>query len=439
MKYIVRSATVAALAFGVLLHAPRLLIAQALLSRISAAPEGDVQFAYASRAGVCGDGRSWFTTGSGSWYGNVSVMNAGPVASAGDAGVQAECARGPVRVTLVRLAREIVDVRVQVGPLTPDERAHNLGIVSAGEASRYLLGMAATLDGKPGRAALLPAMLADSSNASEALTAIASDRDRSRETRRSAISWLARDAANTPAANTASRALAGIARDANEAQTVRSAAVSALARLESASAITELVAFLEDDGDLWLARQAAEPLGRSTAAPAREALRRAVSRPALNDEVRAAAITALMTTYPTASDAAMLRDRFSALDGDRSRDALVTALAAIGGRTNASWILSVAGNGSLPSAVRRKAISLADRAGVQVSDVVALYDRLETRELREAALTALNASGTRAGTDKLLRIAESDTDVQVRRRAVSLLSRNQAPHVRTALRALVEK
>jgi hypothetical protein len=89
--------------------------------------------------------------------------------------------------------------------------------------------------------------------------------------------------------------------------------------------------------------------------------------------------------------------------------------------------------------VRKKAIAMADRAGVSVQDLASLYDRLDTRELREAALTALSAGGTRAGTDKLLKIAESETDVQIRRRAITLLSRSDAPYVQTALRSIVVK
>jgi hypothetical protein len=66
-------------------------------------------------------------------------------------------------------------------------------MVSARDAADYLLSLAARLDGKPARDAIMPAALADSAVVSPQLLAIARDQSRSREARRSALSWLGRD------------------------------------------------------------------------------------------------------------------------------------------------------------------------------------------------------------------------------------------------------
>ena len=60
------------------------------------------------------------------------------------------------------------------------------------EAADYLLSLAATVDGRPGRDAIGPAMLADSATVTPQLLAIARDQSRARETRSSAINWLSR-------------------------------------------------------------------------------------------------------------------------------------------------------------------------------------------------------------------------------------------------------
>ncbi len=431
-----RASRFGALLFGALLTAPTYAQAQsgALAQRIASAPAGNVQFAYTARDGVCGDGRTWFTTGNGSWYSSgSSSMNV----NVNSAMTRPDCAVGPVRVVLVRVDREIVDVTVQAGPLTPEERAHDLGVVPARDASTYLLSLAARLDGKPGRASLLPAMLADSTRAASALLAIARDQDRPRDTRRSAMTWLSREAVESGEASQAVQALSGIARDVDEQRPIRTSAIGALPRLDAGDGVRELVRMADDSADPWLASQAVDALGRTGDPRAREALRRVVTRSEAPDEVRAAAIRGLMQSYATTADAEFLRSRFTALTGPKSRDAVITALAGMGGKPNAEWLMTVARDASVPTTLRRKAISVSERAGVSATDLVALYDRVEERDLRDATVAALAAGGTRAGTDKLLDIAKRDTDVQIRRRAVNHLSRNEDPRVQAALKEIV--
>src|SRR5262245_18350132 len=68
---------------------------QSLANRVSGAPEGRVQFTFAARPGVCGNGRTYIQTGPNSYtvncYGNWNdAMRADP------------CAAGPVRVVVDR-------------------------------------------------------------------------------------------------------------------------------------------------------------------------------------------------------------------------------------------------------------------------------------------------------------------------------------------------
>jgi hypothetical protein len=58
---------------AVLLAAPlRDLAAQSLSSRVNGAPDGAVQFSFPARAGVCGNGRTYLSTGPGNVYGSWS-------------------------------------------------------------------------------------------------------------------------------------------------------------------------------------------------------------------------------------------------------------------------------------------------------------------------------------------------------------------------------
>src|SRR5262249_55478772 len=140
---------------------PQIAVAQNLASRVASAPDGPVQFTYASRAGVCGNGRSYYSINGSMVFGsmNDNVLRSEP------------CQPGPVRVVLGRAGKEIVDVNTFVGPAQNSPGTTDLGAVSAREAADYLLSIAAKVDGRPGRDAITPALLADSSTVTPQLLA----------------------------------------------------------------------------------------------------------------------------------------------------------------------------------------------------------------------------------------------------------------------------
>ena len=165
MTATLRFVAVAALAFM-----PPAAGAQNLAGRISSAPDGAVQFTYAARPGVCGNGRTYYSINGSMWFGsmNDNTLRSEP------------CQPGPVRVVLGRAGKEIVDVNVFVGPLQTTPGAADLGVVPAKDAADYLMTIAARVDGRPGRDAITPAMLADSSTVTPQLLAIAKDQNRAR-------------------------------------------------------------------------------------------------------------------------------------------------------------------------------------------------------------------------------------------------------------------
>src|SRR2546423_1214410 len=130
------------------------IAAQSLARRVSSAPEGRVQFSYAARAGVCGNGRSYIQTGpnsyTGSWVGNFD-----------DARRADPCVAGPVRVVVDRAGREVISIQTYVGPPSTASGTTDLGTVAAEDAAYYLLSLARQAEGRVGRDAIMPAMLAD--------------------------------------------------------------------------------------------------------------------------------------------------------------------------------------------------------------------------------------------------------------------------------------
>ncbi|MDQ3697876.1 MAG: HEAT repeat domain-containing protein [Gemmatimonadota bacterium] len=404
--------------------------AQSLASRVQAAPDGLVQFTYAARAGVCGDGRSFISTGTGTWHGSFN-----------EATRREPCEPGPVRVVINRADRAPIAIDAYVGPATLAPSAADLGTVSAREASEYLLSLARSLDGRPGRDAIFPAMLADSTDTAPALLAIAGDQSRPRETRRSAISWLGRvsDDQGPAAARRVGEDLVRIARDGSDNQQVRSQAVSVLARLDRGDGVPALIELSRSASDPWLGKQAMSALARSGDPRAREYLRTAAQRTDLPDDVLVSAIRGIGREYATAQDAEFLRGLYPRLASESGKDAILAALGEMGGTENQRWLVGVAGRAAEPMKLRRRALSSAEKAGAPIAELVSLYDAAREAEMKDALISLYARNGERVATDKLLAIAKSEEDRTIRRRTISRLSKSEDPRVKQVLQDIVER
>ena len=326
------------------------LAAQSLERKVNAASDGAVQFSYAAREGVCGDGRTYLRTDDdNSWYGSFN----------GDNVRSQPCTPGPVRVVLVRAGRETVKIESYAGPLFADPAAgQDLGRVPAREASDYLLSLARTLDGRPSRDAILPIMLADSSVVTPQLLAIAKDQQRSRELRRTAISWLARrrNEPNGAGVGAVEKALDQIVRDRQESEPIRQAALSTMSRFDRGEGIPAMLKMAYDE-DTWLAKQAFANLARSGDPRARAFVRTSVKRTDLADESKLEAIRALGNEFATSSDVRALRELYPSVNTDRERDQILSTVAQAGGSENANWLLAIAKSPTEPTARRRRVVN----------------------------------------------------------------------------------
>jgi len=405
-----------------------------LASRVNAAA-GPVQFTFAAREGVCGNGRTYYSTSPGSYTGSFMT-------SVDETLRNEPCVAGPVRVVLGRADGQIVDVDTYVGPPRREEGVADLGAVPAREAVDYLLGLAARLEGTPSRAALTPAMLADSANPWNALLALARDQDRPLETRRSAVSWLARGAG-------ASRAdeqrivstLLELARDGGDRQPVRERAVSALAGLEHGAGLASLMTLVERGDDAWLRTQALTSIANSGDPRARRWLRETVQRGGLDAELQRLALRGVgRSSYATGDDAAFLRAQYGRTEATAVKEEIVRAVAGLGGSENERWLLTVARNDTEATELRRRAVQLAGKAeNVAVRDLVALYDGTSDVRIRTEVIGVLAARNEPAATDKLLAIARSGEDRTLQRQAINRLSRSEEPRVKEALAAIVTR
>ncbi len=406
------------------------LNAQALARRVESASSPNVQFHFSARPGVCGDGRTYIRTDTDSWYGSVNDFTRSQ-----------PCEVGPVRVVIVRSDREPIRIETFGGTLRNDSSAADLGRVASADAANYLMSVARSAEGRVGREALLPAMLADSATISAALLEIAGDQNRSRDMRRSAMSWLARrrDARDGMETTELVRVLAGFARNDTEHNTFRQSAVGVLARLDRGEGVPMLIEMSRNTTDTWLARHAAEALGRSGDPRARRSVRALAESDQTPADVRVAAISGLMGEYASIEDAEVLQRIYPSVTNDKTRDAILSGVASLGSVSGRAFLLKIVQDEEHPSRQRRRAASLLDRAGVPVRDVVRAYDQVSDGEVRSTLIDAMAQAGTKEATNKLITIAREDTQISARRRAINALSRFDDPAIKTALRDLVTK
>ena len=400
-----------------------------LRSRIEGGGDARVQFRYAARADVCG-------LGSSIQVGTSTYINTGNSNLWNGAGRPA-CRRGPVVVRVTRSGGMVVGVDTEIAPESNPEGVTDLGAVSAAAAADYLLDLAARAEGRPGREAILPAMLADSATVWSKLIELARNGALSRSVRSGAMSWLGRELERTSGdeARQASVALVAIATNPEEMTPIRQQAVSVLARSERAdlAALTRMAA----GTDTWLRQAAIQALASSGDPRAREFLRSAFLDPALPETLRPSVIRGLGREYATGKDIELLRSRFASLTSPASRQAVLSVLAEQGGAANQQWLLGVATDASATPELRAHAIEAVQKAGAPAAQLGKLYEQALDRRGKEAAINGLFRNGDRQSVDRLILIAKNETDVSVRRSVISRLGRLEDPRVREFLKELV--
>jgi hypothetical protein len=228
--------------------------AQSIAQRVAAAGRGTVELRYAARPGACGDGRTSFSFGRGTWVSeNGFTMGRGDFPT---------CLPGPAIARLRLTDGVVTDVRVSVGPVRRLEAAGtDLGEVPSTAAAEYFLRLAETGSGRATHGAIRAAVLADSVSVWRRLLAISRDSaTRPRSTRKAALFWVGRFAAAKIEGNAEDLAAAD---DDGDREDPRHAAIFALSQLKNDEGVPPLLQIARAHRDPALRRQALFWLGES--------------------------------------------------------------------------------------------------------------------------------------------------------------------------------
>ena len=110
------------------------------------------------------------------------------------------------------------------------------------------------------------------------------------------------------------------------------------------------------------------------------------------------------------------------------------------GEEGARWMLGVVQNTKQPVETRKKALFWAgQRRGIDINTLLALYPKLDDQELKEHFIFVLSERREAAATDKLIEIAKSDKDVEMRKKALFWLAQKNDPRAKQLLMEIINQ
>jgi len=167
-------------------------------------------------------------------------------------------------------------------------------------------------------------------------------------------------------------------------------------------------------------------------------VRNIVERSDSPERLRLEALGAFDRDRATADDIAWMRTLYSRTDNVRVKARIVNTLANIGGDEVDQWMLAMARNVDESSDTRRYAVRRVGRT-LPIAELAKLYDTSSERAIREVLIETLAARAEGEATDKLLDIVKTGTDPQLRRSAISALTRKKDPRTLRLLMEIIDK
>jgi hypothetical protein len=187
---------------------------------------------------------------------------------------------------------------------------------------------------------------------------------------------------------------------------------------------------------------ALEALARMRNERAWRAIRDYAARPDLRVETRRRAIARLSQSNDSVN-ASFLRDLYGRVGNERElKEAILMSSAGRRGTLDADWLVGIAQNDAEDLRLREYALNLVSRSrSVPADRVVSLYDRLTEKRLRMVAVRALSerARNDAVATEKLIAIARTETDMDLRKSAVTALASVNDPRARELLMEILRR
>ena len=243
-------------------------------------------------------------------------------------------------------------------------------------------------------------------------------------------------------------ALLGVARS-DPSIEVRRAALNAISQWNTDRAAAALDSIVFSAGEPDLRDAALRALAQHTAPSARQSLHHAAELTTLPMDLRVRAISYTSSGRKYPDESQYLTNLYAKSDSPEIRDAVMRAVANQHAPESTAWLLSIARDKSRDIDHRRQALSAvaqaarsSDRSGtpMDIKSLLGLYDDFAGQvEMQDRILDVIAQMPNVEATDKLLQVAKSETNVDLRRKAVLRVGQRRDPRVRDFLLDVLSK
>lgn len=219
---------------------------------------------------------------------------------------------------------------------------------------------------------------------------------------------------------------------------VREQAVFWLAQVKDPRAADMLVTILNSNGEHGVREKSLFALSQHASAKAGEALRAFAENEAAPEDLRETAIFWLGQRRG-AEQGDYLRVLYRKLGSVELKDKVLFALSQRRGGGNDAFIMGIVSDPKEPIELRKTAIFWAGQMGVELSQLGALYAKVDDRELKEQMIFAYSQRRESAAVDQLITIAKTEKDRELRKKAVFWLGQSRDPRATAFLTELIDK
>ena len=220
---------------------------------------------------------------------------------------------------------------------------------------------------------------------------------------------------------------------------VRENAVFWLSQVNAPEAIAALDSILQHGTDEALQEKAVFALSQQQGDAAGRALKAHLERPGVSDDVKENIIFWLGQKR-SAENAQYLKDFYGKTTSESLKEKVLFSLSQMSLEENATWLIGVAQNEREPMEVRKNALFWAGQMKqVPFADLAAMYDRVQDREMKEQLVFVYSQRNETEAVDKLIQIARTEKDPELRKNAIFWLSQSRDPRVADFLLEIINK
>ena len=221
---------------------------------------------------------------------------------------------------------------------------------------------------------------------------------------------------------------------------VRREAVQWLSQVNTERAAKALDSILFNATDADIRERALYALAQHRSPMARLALRRYAELPSAPTEQRVRAVYFMGQGRHAAEDGEYLRALYNKTASPELREAIVQAVANQKTPDRTAWLLGVARDKTQEIEPRKRALFYTGQSGVELKDLIALYDELAGQpEMQEQLLYVYAQRKEPEATDKLIQVARGEKQPELRRKAIFWLGQRKDPRAKQFLLDLLNQ